>query len=188
MTDSSIDIAPGAAPVRPPASAGTGAPPGPTRVHNAATVAEARRLVETTRLSLHEIAFRISVAPTTLSAWRRRFGWRRPDGAPEPPLFTAGEDLTAEARARPKRMIERLYRVFSRQLSDVETRGREDGAAADEKDARMLGTLARTLGTLMALDRDDGATADEPEPVDPHEIRAKLAKRLLAMGEGGQAP
>jgi hypothetical protein len=118
---------------------------------------------------------------------RRRENWTRPDDAPLAPMADRDTRNPAErATARRRRMIERIYRVFSRQLSDIEARARHAGTIAEEKDARMLGTLARTLGTLMALERDDGAEANEPESVDPNEIRARIAQRLFAMGAAGE--
>jgi hypothetical protein len=151
---------------------------------------EARRLVEGTTLSQGVIASRTDVSPSTLSSWKRRFGWQRPQGAPEPPpLDNRGRDLDLAAKRREK-MIERLFRVFDRQLMDIETRACTPGAATEEKDARVLGTLARTLGTLMTLGRGDGDQPDDPEAeaVDPDEIRAKIAQRLFGLGKGGTEP
>jgi transposase-like protein len=156
------------------------------RIYSAGTIAAARQLVESTVLSMHDIARRMEISPSTLSAWRKKGNWTRPDGAPEAPTFgliDPGEPLKAAERKR--RMLDRLYRVFSRQLSDIEARLREEGAMAEERDARMLGTLARTLGTLMALERGDGAEANQTEPIDPHAIRAKLAQRIREL-EGGE--
>ena len=160
----------------------------PFGAHSAETIAEARRLIETTSLSVRTIATRLNLPATTLAAMRRRENWIRPDDAPAPPMANRDRRTPAErTAARRQRMLERLYRVFSRQLSDIEARARHAGTIAEEKDARMLGTLARTLGTLMALERDDdGAEANEPESVDPNDIRAKIAQRLFGMEPVGE--
>jgi hypothetical protein len=83
-------------------------------------------------------------------------------------------------------MIARLYRAFERQVADIETRLAVPGARSDEKDARALGTLARTLETLIALDRDAGAQRDEPEPKDSDQLRAELARRIRSWAEEGE--
>lgn len=149
-------------------------------------IAEARRLIEGTLLSQHAIAQQLKVPHSTLSGWKKRAGWVRPEGAPAQPDFTAR--LTTDVVAnRRELLVDRLYRVFGRQLQDVESRAADAAAVTEEKDARTLGTLARTLGTLIALEtggeRDAGAPADAPEPYDPDEIRARLAQRLAGLRE-----
>ncbi len=57
--------------------------------------------------------------------------------------------------------------------------------AGDEKDARTLGTLTRTLDMLMALERDNGTTADKPEAVNRDELNAELSRRITRWAEGG---
>lgn len=168
-----------------PAGANGGLPALRTgRAYGAETVAEARRLIETTDLSLQEIALRIDVSSSTLSIWRRRGDWARPGLAPmAPTLGRADASPAGRAADRKRKMLDRLYRVFSRQLSDIEARLREEGAVADAKDARLLATLARTLGTLTALERDDGAEAHQPEPIDLDELRARIARRLADFEE-----
>ena len=61
-----------------------------------------------------------------------------------------------------------------------------DGAGLEEKDVRVLGLMAKTLGTLMALDRDDGAKLRDAEPVDRDELNADLARRIARWAEGGE--
>lgn len=149
-------------------------------------MAEARRLIEGTTLSQHDIAQRLSVAESTISAWKVKGGWQRPEGAPQAldMASRSAEQVTEKRRAV---LVDRLYRVFDRQLMDIEARAALANGNTEEKDARALGTLARTLGTLIALERDDGAPADDPEAeaVDPDEIRARLAQRLFGMRREG---
>ncbi len=148
---------------------------------------EARRLVEGTTLSQHEIARRLDVRPSTISMWKRDGDWQRPDGTPARPDFggrgPARDADTAEARRR--RTIVRLYRVFDRQTADLEARAVRPGATTDEKDARTLAVLAKTLETLIALDRDDGAKSTDPERGDSGDYRAELARTLSRWAEEG---
>lgn len=78
----------------------------------------------------------------------------------------------------------RLIRAVDRQIAKIETRVCKKGATVDEKDARTLGTLAKTLQTLIALDRDAGAQPDQPEPADRDKLDADLAARIKRWAEG----
>jgi hypothetical protein len=153
---------------------------------------EARALIEGTLEPQAAIALRLGIAASTLSQWKNALGWTRPEGAPEAPVFALGRRNRPTARAirraafRQTRMIARLYRAFERQVADIETRLAVPGARSDEKDARALGTLARTLETLIALDRDAGAQRDEPEPKDSDHLRAELARRIRSWAEEGE--
>jgi hypothetical protein len=164
--------------------------PRPRFISDEAVVAEVQRLVEATTLSQLEIARQTGVPSTTVSMWKRRERWTRPSGAPPAPSFAKGggvrmDSPAARSERRAQAMVDRLYRVFGRGLSALETRvGRDkDGL---EKDARALATLAKTLETLKALDRDDGAKHPDSDGVDPDEMRARLARKLFAMGQSGE--
>ncbi len=147
---------------------------------------EARRLVEGTTLSMRAIGQQLRIPKTTLWHWKEDGGWQRPEGAPLP-LDQIPRIVEQRTEKRREVLVDRLYRVFDRQLMDVESRAADAVAMTEEKDARTLGTLARTLGTLIALEtggeRDEGAPADAPEPYDPDEIRARLAQRLAGLRE-----
>jgi len=82
----------------------------------------------------------------------------------------------------------RLITAVDRQLGKIETRLRKRGAEPEEKDARILGNLAKTLATLMALERDGGAKATQTEPVDRGEFRVELARRIAAWADGREEP
>lgn len=100
-------------------------------------------------------------------------------------------------RTIPKaRLIERLYKAFDRQMRDFEARmaqlgdtvDGEIGAAANEKDARTLGTLARTLEKLIELRASDAAsdpTNDKGTDIDS--LREELARRIERVCPEGQA-
>ncbi len=151
--------------------------------YDAMLLAKARTLVERTTRSQFAIAEELGVPQSTVSSWKRREGWVRPPDAPRA-LGIQGPGQDRRAR-RGARLLGRLYRAFSHELTALEGRRGTD-AESFEKNARALASLAKTLETLMALDRDDGAKRPDPEAVDPDEIRAKLARRLYSLGQSGE--
>lgn len=142
-----------------------------------------RQEVEETTLSGAEIAKRFGLTRGSLHRLAGELGWRRPEGAP-----------VASGRVRPPgprlakalddggTVAARLLRVVDRQIGTIDKRLRRKGAVIDEKDARLLVHLAKTLQTIMALGRDGGAgskeTADRDEP------DADLARRIAVWAEG----
>lgn len=186
---------------------GAGVPAGGRR-YSDDDLAEARALYEDdAEISQVEICKRLGMTPGTLSYHARTNGWVRPEGA-RTHARTGGGDKRA-------RLVARLYRAFERQVGELEARlgerlkeTAEGGAAAgeprpfDDRDARLLSTLAQTLHRLVTLDaawgargagareagargadmRPDGTTDGEPEL---DEFRRSLAQRLEALIEGG---
>jgi hypothetical protein len=151
-------------------------------------MAEAKRLIESTTLSQSLIAVRLDISQTTLSSWKRREGWVRPAGAPIAPQFEAAvkarraAEPTARGPLRKQRLIDRLYRACTRHVHQIETR-LKDGVT-DDKDARSLGLVAKTLETLVTLERDTGMPTDRPEPLDRDSLNAELARRIKAWADG----
>jgi hypothetical protein len=153
--------------------------------HDAAMIAEARRLVEQTIRTQDSIAAELGLGRSTLTTWKQQHGWVRPPGAPVGrPLGTRPDATKAEMRRR--RLIDKLYAVCGRYIRRVEARLGDADYEGDEKDARTLGTLTRTLEMLMALERDNGTTADKPEAVNRDELNADLARRITRWAEGGE--
>lgn len=126
-----------------------------------------------TTMTITQIAAETGVARSTIVAWAQQEGWVRPEGAP--PLRNSRAD-------RRGRLADRLYHVFGRQLAALEKRAGK--GTTDEKDARTLSVLAKTLETLLALDRDDGAKT-RPESIDRADYRAELARTLSRWAEEG---
>jgi len=84
-------------------------------------------------------------------------------------------------------LVERLFRAFSIQLSDIETRIAEKTGDGLVEDARVLSGLAKTLETLVSVERKlVGEGGDEV--VDMAAVRTELAERLakLRLGFGGE--
>jgi hypothetical protein len=170
-----------------------GAPPAViANGHDPAALAEARQLIETTRMPLTEIEKKLGIARRTLSKLKIRNGWQRPAGAPAgPALGSRGWQVATGPEAIAKKrglLIARLYRACERQLRSLEAQIGGSDSAVEEKDVRTLGLLAKTLGTLMALDRDDGANLKDAEPVDRDKLNAELARRIARWAEGGEEP
>jgi hypothetical protein len=147
-----------------------------------------RQRIEETDESLNGIGKALCVSSGTISSYVKKQGWTRPDSAPKPARPAVSNHRLAETMADAEVVKARLLRAVDRQIDKIEQRVRKKDASVDEKEARTLGTLAKTLQTLIALDRDAGAQPDQPEPLDRDELRAALARRLSIWAEqGGEA-
>jgi hypothetical protein len=155
---------------------------------DAALIAEAKRLVETTALPQRAIAARLGLKAQQVSELKIAGGWQRPPGAPRAPQVLRAGILpaarTAVVAAKRDQLVARLYHACDRQLAVVERKLKQRGDDMEEKDVRALGHLAKTLGTLMALERDDGAKTSDAEPVDRDQLNADLARRIARWAEG----
>jgi len=138
-----------------------------------------RAVVETTA-SYADIGRRFGLPAGSINRHALRHGWQRPGGAAKATrprmsqlarTIDDGEAVTA-----------RLLRVVDRQIGNIDVQLRKRGAVIDEKDARLLVHLAKTLQTLMALGRDGGAGIKEPAERD--QVDADLARRIALWAEG----
>lgn len=89
-------------------------------------------------------------------------------------------DTMADAgmvRARLLRAVDRQARLVDRRLTGGE-------ATIDERDARILGHLAKTLGTLMEIG-EGGRTSKDREPPDRDDAEDRLAERIRRWARGG---
>lgn len=152
-----------------------------TALSDPKTFAALRRAVEETDGSLREIAERFDVPRSSFARWVRGIGWTRPDAAPKAGRAVATDPddqrrVTSFAQVRTVRL--RLLRAVDLQVTQIAARMAADKTAVDERDARALAALAKTLETLMALERDDKKTIKKTEPVDRGDIRAALERRI----------
>jgi len=103
-------------------------------------------------------------------------------------------------------MVQRLFNATDQQIRHLEQQHESGEAAFDEKEARMLGTIARTLDKIMDLTSQKPAEADTPssngpkaksgdkgnerpdEQLDLDRLRQDLAKRLDRLQQGGSEP
>lgn len=166
-----------------------GKPPGRKRpVHlTAEGWATARRLYEQEQLDAGAIAEMMEVTAATVARRARADGWVRHGAVRD--LIEAG-DTRGVAR-----MVARLTRAFEIQIAAVETqlRGEAAGAALKggeaaghvERNARTLGSLAKTLDILIELRA--GIKDLEPSGKDEDALRQELADRLDRLCRQGRA-
>jgi hypothetical protein len=142
--------------------------------------AEIRAAYVGSRLTVGAIAEAYGITKDRLWTRVRRENWpRRRDQTRTPDI---GEPLDRRT------LVGRLFRAVERQIAEIERRFERDVAATpDEKDARTLAALARTLELLIGLERGVARDTDDPEP-DLDEFRLDLARRLesLRSGEGAE--
>ena len=135
--------------------------------------AEIRAAYEGSDLAVAAIARAYGVSPDTVWGRAKRGGWhrRRPRGAPRTATAPLDHDL----------LVARLFRAVERQIAEVERHFEaDDTPRLEEKDARTLGALARTLELLIGLEKRAGRDTPEPEP-DIDEFRLDLARRIESL-------
>ena len=79
----------------------------------------------------------------------------------------------------------RLLRAIDRQVRLVDAGLAGSDAVLDERDARILGHLAKTLGTLMEIG-EGGKTSKDKEPPDRDDAEERLAERIKRWARGGE--
>lgn len=174
-------------PLVPCDAAGDGRPvrratrPNPILLLPAERYAALRRAVETTTRALSAIAADFALAPRTLARMVEKEAWPRPYGAPVGKRL-AGVSHLARATSDAGMVRARLLRAVDRQIAAIDRRTRERGSDVEEKDARTLGILAKTLETVMAL-AGGTATPLEREPADRERTRAALAEKIARWAE-----
>ena len=136
--------------------------------------AEIRAAYEGSDLAVGAIARAYGISADRIFRRARREAWpRRRDVAPA--ARKAAEPIDRAT------LVARLFRAVERQIAEIERRF--DGTtppSLEEKDARTLGALARTLELLIGLEKQAGRDVDEPEP-DIDAFRLDLARRLESL-------
>lgn len=139
-----------------------------------------RALFEAGTVPVTEIAAAFGVDPSTVRRRAAADGWAAPAGRPRVRRGTAPERGGVGRRT----LIDRLFAAFERQMDDIETRLADAGEAGGERDARMLGVLAKTLETLIDLERAaTGGEADKQGAPDLDAAREEIARRLERLGQ-----
>lgn len=142
---------------------------------SAETVAEVRRLIETTTLTQKEIGRRLGLHDSSISRMVRREGWRRPTDA------AARQDLVGAIREQVDAEIAEVERILG---------GAGAAAPGAAERARTLASLVRTLRELARYDEDQlraagreaGGNGSEDEAVaDLDQLREELARRLESL-------
>ena len=133
---------------------------------------EIRAAYEGSDLAVAAIAEAYGVSTDTIYGRAKRGKWRRRRARGGPP---PSEPLDRKV------LIARLFKAVERQIAEVEHRFEAaDRPSLEEKDARTLGALARTLELLIGLEKQAGHDGHEPEP-DIDEFRLDLARRLESL-------
>jgi hypothetical protein len=135
-----------------------------------------RVVYETSALGLREIAALHGVSHVSVAKQAERHGWLRPGEAPPLPDEAAEEKLVA-----------RLYRTFERQVAELELRFASGEGGVEEKDARTLSVLARTLETLAKL-RGGAGEDGYGGGIDIAALRTRLQTRLEQLDAAGAEP
>lgn len=136
-------------------------------------------------MTVAEICRMGRISATTLYRRRNQEKWQRrsTDSATD----TKKTKIEPATRAGGQRaeLIGRLYRAFERQVGEAEARleTASSQGAGGEKEARTLGTLARTLEKLIELQGELEETKPDEDVgrVDLGRLRRKLARRIAAM-------
>ena len=81
-------------------------------------------------------------------------------------------------------LVERLFRAFSMQLSEIEARIADRTGEGIADDGRVLSGLAKTLETLVSVERKLIESGDEETAVDLDAVRTELAERLAVLRDG----
>ncbi len=171
-----------------------------------------RKAVEAEKMPLARIARKFGINRTTL--YRRRKLWH------EEKLAVCAELLVEEDKEASQgptnaedggtdkgerlTLVERLYHATDQQIRHLESRLASGEAAFDEKEARMLGTIARTLDKIMdlkpkqakaasATNSKDTIEKKEPEDGKDNEraldaLRTDLAQRLERLQQTDKNP
>jgi hypothetical protein len=141
--------------------------------------AEIRRLYEE-RHDLHVTAIceRMGVKITTLRWRARNHGWR-----------LRREAVQAKAPARPRTVLDRLYKAIELKVKQLEDNMSQDGpkSPADaERETRTIGSLIRNVEKVTELKGELDRTGAEPQlrsqrltPEDTERVCRELAERIL---------
>ncbi len=81
-------------------------------------------------------------------------------------------------------LVSRLFHAVERQIAEIERRFVElqgTGAGGDERDARTLAALARTIELLIGLERQARPELSDTPETDIDAIRRDLARRIANM-------
>ena len=152
------------------------------------------------RSSFADIAAAYGVSVATLR--KRRKLWQMQSGIRNqtPETVTSGNNQPGPDRSNADEvdhlsMVQRLYTATDQQIRHLEQQLKNGSAAYDEKEARMLGTIARTLDKIMELsplggelsgEKKDGANGndDNDDGGSLDVLREELARRLDGLKQG----
>jgi DNA invertase Pin-like site-specific DNA recombinase len=83
-------------------------------------------------------------------------------------------------------LVKRLFQAVERQIADIERRlASLTSTGSDEKDARTLAALARTIELLIGLERQAKSETPEAPEADVDDLRRELARRIANLRRAG---
>jgi hypothetical protein len=143
---------------------------------------EIRAVYEGTDIPLDILAKAYAIHPSDIYPHAEREGWmlRRERWAIERKNRRTPAGLVPHYdRAE---LVQRLFRAVERQIGEIERRAEAvDPPAPDEKDARTLGALARTLDLLISMEKASGDKPETAERGDLDELRRELTRRIEGL-------
>jgi hypothetical protein len=75
-------------------------------------------------------------------------------------------------------ILNRLFRLVSHMVMNLETEMKADGAKVGDKETAMLGQLVATMGRLIALETTEAGIKDAKRNSELLDIRDKLVRRI----------
>jgi len=83
-------------------------------------------------------------------------------------------------------LVARLFHAVERQIAEIERRFLElSGVGTEERDARTLAALARTIELLIGLERQAKPDSSDAPEADIDELRRDLTRRIANMQRAG---
>lgn len=99
---------------------------------------------------------------------------------------TQSSNPTPDAPLDRSVLVRRLFKAVERQIAEIERRlSSLPATGADEKDARTLAALARTIELLIGLERQARPETTEAPEADVDELRRDLARRIENLRRAG---
>lgn len=145
---------------------------------------EIRAAYEGSDVPLHLVASAYGIGVTDIYPRAERDGWvlRRRRWA----LERKARRSTSATPARIDRsdLVERMFKAVERQIEDIELRAADQDGEPDERDARTLGALARTLELLIGMETAEAAAKQNEGRGDIDQLRRELARRIEGLRGG----
>lgn len=166
-------------------------------------IAEARKSYDEGAATLGSIATQLGLSLSAFRELRQQEDWPARPARRSRAITAAKQEQTVDPSAsesddemdvsvNTRQMAQRLETTVRKQLQNVESRLRKDGADAAERNARTLASLVKSLVELRRLDDQgkgekdrmnpvpDGGINEQP-PRDLEELRQELAAHLEGM-------
>ena len=150
-------------------------------------------------MTIKALAERHGVAAATISRRAKKNGWLRGRPGPEGPpskakkaraTRSAREPAGTRGKTATKDLMRRMRRLLEHQIADIERSQKDDASVSDERSARTLSSMIRSLEKLLELEQTlangpaDKKGSDDSAPPDADRLRADLEQRLSRLAAG----